>query len=65
MIRIDGCESVIFSDGSIRINTANGRYLCLDYSDIKTLYEEMSVPLETKGLKAKLTDLEDLADTEY
>jgi hypothetical protein len=38
MIRIDGCESVIFPDGSVRINSADGRYLCLDYSDIKILY---------------------------
>jgi hypothetical protein len=61
MIRIDGCESVVFSDGSAIINTADGRYLCLDYSDINILYKEMSMQLETKGLKLRLPDLEGIA----
>ena len=65
MIRIDGCESVIFSDGSVRINTADNRYLCLDYSDIKILYKETSVLLEIKRLKTKSPHLEDLVDIEY
>ena len=65
MIRIDGCESVIFSDGSVRINTADNRYLCLDYSDIKILYKETSVLLEIKRLKTKSPHLEDLVDIKY
>jgi hypothetical protein len=48
MIKIDGCESAIYPDGSVRINIADGGYLCLDYSDIKFLYNEMTMKLELK-----------------
>ena len=65
MTRIDGCESVIFSDGSVRINTADNRYLCLDYSEIKILYNKTSMQHESKGPKIKLSQLEDIAEIEY
>jgi hypothetical protein len=65
MIKIDGCESAIYPDGSVRINIADGGYLCLDYSDIKFLYNEMTMKLELKGLKRKLPQLEEMSGTEY
>ena len=65
MIKLDGCESVIFSDGSVRINTPDNRYLCLDYSEIKILHEKARKQLELKELKTMLPQLEEMADTEY
>jgi hypothetical protein len=65
MIKIDGCESVIFYDGSVRINTAGGKYICLDYSDIKILYKEISMQLELKGLKTRFPQFKEMADIEY
>lgn len=65
MINIDECKTVIFSDGSVRINTADNRYLCLDYSDIKILYKETSMQIERKGLETKLPPLEQMAEIEY
>ena len=40
MVKIDECETTIFSDGSIIINTARKDLLCFDFSDILILLQE-------------------------
>ena len=40
MVKIDECETTIFSDGSIIINTARNDLLCFDFSDILILLQE-------------------------
>ena len=40
MVKIDECETSIFSDGSIIINTARKDLLCFDFYDILILFQE-------------------------
>lgn len=47
MIKIDKCETTIFSDDSIIINTAKKSLLCFDFSEIQTLFREASRLNET------------------
>ena len=39
-IEIDECETSIFSDGSIIINTAGNNLLCIDFRDMLILFEK-------------------------
>jgi hypothetical protein len=39
-IEIDECETSIFSDGSIIINTAGKNLLCIDFHDMLILFEK-------------------------
>jgi hypothetical protein len=40
MVKIDECETTIFSDSSIIINTTRKDLLCFDFSDILILLQE-------------------------
>ncbi len=53
MIKIDECETIIFSDGSIIINTAQMDLLCFDFSEILILFEEASELRETNRLETR------------
>jgi len=39
-IEIDECETSIFSDGSVIINTAGKHLLCIDFHDMRNLIEK-------------------------
>ncbi len=53
MIRIDESEMIIYSDGSVKINTARKRLLCLDFSEILFLFTEASRLRETNRLETR------------
>ena len=40
--KIDECETIIYSDGSVIINTAQKEFLCLDFSEILILFQKAS-----------------------
>ena len=40
MNRFDGFETVFYSDGSARIGVGRKQYLCLDWSEIRTLFQK-------------------------
>lgn len=47
-LNFDGCETTVFSDGSIIINTARKDLLCLDYSEILILLQQAKVLRDIK-----------------
>jgi hypothetical protein len=49
----DGCQTKIFSDGSIIINTTRKNLLCFDFSEIRTLFREASRLSKTNKSKTR------------
>ena len=40
MNRLDGCETVFYSDGSVRIEVIQKDYLCFDLFEIAALFQK-------------------------
>lgn len=54
MNRLDGCETIFYPDGSVRIKVTQKDYLCFDFLEVAILFKEAKYLIETGQKKAKI-----------
>ena len=56
-LNVDGCETTVFSDGSIITKTTRKDLLCFDFPDILTLFQQAKV---LRDIKSTCTNIEEV-----